>query len=69
MENNLYDLYNEVMSDKYNDVTFKDYISDRLNKVLSLYIRDVDLAAISLMRKKTRYGVFKELSKIENKIE
>lgn len=53
-------LYDEVC--QYDSLTFKDNIEDRLNKVLSKYISDLDDASDRVLGKKIS-TVYKELNR------
>ena len=59
---------NKILNDidKYEHYSFKDNVSNRLNKVMDLYLKELDSTCSRILSKRRRDLVMKELSKEGN---
>lgn len=59
---------NKILNDisQYENYSFKDDVSDRLNKVILEYVEELDSTCSRILSKKRRDLVMKELSKDGN---
>lgn len=59
---------NKILNDisQYENYSFKDDVSDRLNKVILAYVEELDSTCSRILSKKRRDLVMKELSKNGN---